>query len=143
MKMLKRRNLLLSHILEKERTEDVFKAAGYAVTCGAVFRFFAMAAKEQSWYAVVMLLITFFALSTISIMYFAKYIAIPIDEAIQPEGVDWKNRYKEMKGFSKAFEFVKQKLLVQSKALYLAIALWYFIFGSEVGKLLANAVIPA
>lgn len=140
--MVRRRDLLLSHVFKKETTEDIFKAAGYAVSCGAIFRFFAMAAKEQSWLTVSMLLVTFFILTTMAIIYFAKNIAIPIDNAIQPKYVSWKTRYQEMTGVKKFSEFAKQKF-VELKAVYLILAMWYFFFGNEVGKLLANAVINA
>ncbi|WP_201294536.1 hypothetical protein [Colwellia sp. 20A7] len=143
MQLIKRRDLLLEHLIKKETVEDLFKSAGYAVTCSAIFRFTSMASKQQETLSVIMLLITFFILITVSIIYFAKHVAMPMGEAINPQYIDWKNRYKKYTGIKKYIELFKQKLLIEKHGFYLLITTWYFGFGNVIGEVLVNAVLKA
>ena len=139
----KRRDLFFEHILKKESVEDIFKATGYMITCGVLFKFSALASKEQSSFEALGLLITYFFLVAIALAYFAMHVAIPIDKAIQPRYIDWKNRYKSYSGLKKGTEYLKQKILIDKKVFYLALALWHFWLGNTIGELFVNGVLNA
>lgn len=132
---MKRRDFLLEHIIQKSFIEDVMKSIAWTTLCGATFAMSLAAIKSGSYPQGAAIFLFFLFLSTLSLIYVALHIVIPMDSAMYPNDPFWNEKSQELKGLSKWCEVLKI-FITRNKLFYISITVGYFLYAHEVANYL-------
>ena len=136
---MRRRDFLADHIIRKDFIEDVMKSIAWATLCGAAFAMSMSALKSAEYFQGAVVFFVFLGLTTISVMYVAMHVVIPLDSAMYPNDPYWDERAESLTGI-KRFSEVAKVFLARKKVLYLSLCMGYFLYANEVAKYLAEKV---
>ena len=134
---MKRRDFLAEHIMEKSFVEDVMKSIAWTTLCGVVFAISMVTLKSGEYFQGLVIFGLFLVLSTLSVMYVALHVVIPMDSAMYPEDPYWDEKSQEYKGLSKGYEAIKI-FITRHKLFHLTTCMGYFLYASEVANYLAE-----
>lgn len=134
---MKRRDFLAEHFIKKEFIEDVMKSIAWATMCGAVFAMSMSALKSSEYFQGFIVFLVFISLTTISVLYVAMHVVIPLDSAMYPDDPYWDEKAEGLSGLNRAIEVMKV-FLARKGVLYLSLCLGYFLYANEVAKYLAE-----
>ena len=136
---MRRRDFLAEHIMEKGFIEDVMKSFAWTTLCGAVFAMSMSAVKSTDYFQAITVFLIFIGLSTLSIMYVAMHIVIPLDSAMYPKDPFWDEKAKSLTGVNRLYEAIKV-FIARKGVFYLALSMGYFLYATEVAKFLASKI---
>jgi|GEM_PF-2973588 len=137
---MKRRDFLFEHIIQKDFVEDLMKSFGWVTLCGAMFAMGMSALRAGDYFQGFSVFALFLVISTMSYIYVAKYLLIPLDSAMYPDDPYWNEKATELQGINKFLEIAKV-VLARNKIFYLLLGLGYFLYANEVAKYLASKII--
>lgn len=134
---MRRRDFLAEHIMRKDFIEDVMKSIAWTTLCGAVFAMSMSALKSAEYFQGAIVFFVFLGLTTISVMYVAMYVVIPLDSAMYPNDPYWDEKAESLAGV-KRFAEASKVFLARKGVLYLSLCLGYFLYANEVAEYLAE-----
>ncbi|MGO4998605.1 hypothetical protein [Oceanisphaera sp. W20_SRM_FM3] len=134
---MKRRDFIANHFMRKDFIEDVMKSVAWTTLCSAVFTMSMAALKSGEYFQGVVVFIVFLWLSTISFMYVAVHVVIPLDSAMYPADPYWDEKANSLTGLDRFFEICKV-FLVRKRIFYLSSIMGYVLYANEVTEYLAE-----
>lgn len=136
---MRRRDFLAEHIIKKDFIEDVMKSIAWTTLCGAVFAMSMYALKSAEYFQGAVVFLVFLGLTTISVIYVAKYVVIPLDSAMYPDDPYWDEKAEDLAGI-KRFSEIAKVFIARKSVLYLSLCMGYFLYANEVAKYLAEKI---
>lgn len=134
---MRRRDFFAEHIIDKSFIENVMKSITWTTLCGAVFAISMATLKSGEYFQWFLILSLFLLLSTITIMYVALHVIIPLDSAMYPDDPYWDEKSQKLKGVAKAYEAIKV-FVTRRKIFYLVLCLGYVLYAHKVAIYLAS-----
>lgn len=134
---MRRRDFLVDHIFKKSFIEDVMKSIAWATLCGAVFAMSMSALRSAEYFQGLVVFAIFLGLTTISLVYVAVHVVIPLDSAMHPSDPYWDEKAQSLTGV-KRFSEIAKIFLSRKGVLYISLCLGYFLYANEVAKYLAD-----
>jgi len=136
---MKRRDFLADHIMQKGFIEDVMKSIAWTGLCGASFAIVISSIRNAHYFQGCAALMVFVSLTTLSIVYVAMHVVLPLDKAMYPDDPYWGEKAQNLTGLSRLIETVK--IYVARKGFfYLSLSLSYFFYASAVSTYIAAQI---